>query len=49
MSAALESKNAARTMEAQVGLLRKMLDAQEQSAAELLKTMGLGQNLDVVG
>jgi hypothetical protein len=49
ISMALAAKNTTRAMDTEVALLRKTLDAQQQTAAQLLKTMGIGQNLDAVG
>ncbi len=46
---ALAAKNAARATEAQVAVLKKTLESSQQAADALLKMMGVGNNLNVVG
>ncbi len=45
----LADKNAAAVEQAQMGVLRKSMDTTQQTADTLLKMMGVGQNLNVVG
>jgi hypothetical protein len=49
VSMAFAAKNQASAMETQTALLRKTLDAQQAAALQLLKSMGIGQNLNAVG
>ncbi len=49
VSEALGAKNDDIAQQAQVSVLKKQLDTQQQSADALLKMMGVGQNLNVVG
>lgn len=49
VSQVLAQKQQNRVAEAQVAVLRKTLESGQQSAQQLLRMMGVGQNLDVVG
>lgn len=46
---AFAARNQAVQMEAQARLLRKTLEVEQATATQLLRTLGVGQNLDVVG
>ena len=45
---AFAARNEHNTTEAQVAVLNKVLDAEQQAAADLLRMMGVGRNLDVL-
>lgn len=46
---ALAAENANRASQAQMKVLDETLQTTRTMAAEMLKTLGVGQNLDVVG
>jgi len=45
---AFAARNVRNTTEAQVAVLNKVLDAEQQAAADLLRMMGVGRNLDAL-
>ena len=45
---AFAARNVKNATDAQVAVLDKVLAAEQQAAADLLRMMGIGQNLDVL-